>query len=58
MMASIVLFGVLSLRSTLGEQSRRLSEGVKRTSGIGGHGYKDNDMMTRRRDENTTRYSN
>ena len=28
---------------------RRLSEGVKRTSGIGGHGYKDSDMVMRRR---------
>ena len=37
---------------------RRLSEGVKSTSGIGGHGYKDNDVMTRGQNENMTRYSN
>ena len=37
---------------------RRLSEGVEGACGIGGHGYKDSDMVTRRRDENTTRYLN
>ena len=34
---------------------RRLSEGIERTSGIGGHGYKDSDVVTRRQDEITQR---
>ena len=32
---------------------KRSSEGVERTSGIGGHGYKDSDVVTRGRDETT-----
>ena len=57
---SIVLFRGSKSEVDLGgnRQEGRVRESKGQVEFLGGHGYKDSDVMMRGRDENTTRYTN